>query len=842
MQKHLLLLSFLTLLLASCAAPEPPRETQSGAGVALDWWSFSRSYPGHFIPAKKYETAYKQLAAQAVTRSTEADWQALGPKNIGGRTLCLAFHPTEPSTIYAGSASGGLWKTETAGEGYVGWEKVMIDFPVLGVPAIAINPDNPDEMYIGTGEVYNSAETRPGTVDRYTRGSYGIGILKTTDGGATWTKSWDRDFSDLTGVTDMKIMTSDPDVVFAATSEGLYRTQNAGANWELVLDLPMASHLALHPTDPNIVFVTVGSLFDGDDSGIYRSTDGGSTFTLVENGAPVGYSGKARIKFSPANANIMYCSAADYNGTNQEYGLFRSEDGGDSWTLVNNENVPTYQGWFAHDVLLDPQDVETLLWVGVDAYKSVNGGFNIEQKTYWYAWDFGQTPVGGPEGPGDYVHADIHAVYPHPVVPNTYFAATDGGIFVSFDKGENWEGRNGSYQTQQFYADFSSHDLFPDLGIGGMQDNATAIYRGEDSWQRVIGGDGGSAKTHPTDNSIFYGTSQRLGLRRSTNGGNNFNFIAPDEADFENVCFIAPIEIYKPEPNVIYAAAQRVYRSTDSGDTWEATSDDFLDPALPVMVIGTAESDPTVLYAATAPEPFAPEAGPGKVFRSTNSGATWTWMSDLPDRLCTDISIDPTDADRVFVTFSGFDTGHLFKTEDGGATWTNAAPDLPDLPTNTVAIDPLFPQNIYIGNDIGVWLLEDDAETPTLTPFQTGLPGATMVMHLDIQDSNRRLRAATHGSGVWDSPLFEPPSAVDAPAAEATFMVFPNPAREVINVRFSEPVQTLTELRLYDTSGRFLRARAVAAGSLTAKMPVENLAKGVYILQVGGESLVVEKL
>ena len=303
-------------------------------------------------------------------------------------------------------------------------------------------------------------------------------------------------------------------MVYAATTEGLYRTVDSGGNWELLLDLPMASHLAINPDNPDIVFLTVGS-YQNEVSGIYRATDG-ENFTAIPD-APSGYTGKARIKIYDGDSNIMYLSAADSNGTNN-YGLYKSTDGGTNWNKVNSQNVPTYQGWYAHDVAIDPTDDDLAIWVGVDLYKTTNSGGSLSQKSYWYNWDFGQTPVGGSEGPGDYVHADIHAVYWHPTIANTVYLACDGGIFVSTDNGENWEGRNGSYQTQQFYANFSSSNTLEDRAIGGMQDNATAIYLGEDSWSRVIGGDGGGAAYHPTNPLIMYGTSQYLGLRKSSNG------------------------------------------------------------------------------------------------------------------------------------------------------------------------------------------------------------------------------------------------------------------------------------------------------------------------------------
>ena len=166
-------------------------ETESGAAQAMEEWALLRSYPDGRIWQRNLSEAFEQRQLELVFRDENPDWEALGPKNFGGRTISLAFHPTDPNIIYVGAAGGGLWKTTTAGVGAQAWERVPLGHPVLGVSAIAINPDNPDEMYIGTGEVYNYTVASPGVSDRLTRGSYGIGILKTSDGGQSWQKSLD---------------------------------------------------------------------------------------------------------------------------------------------------------------------------------------------------------------------------------------------------------------------------------------------------------------------------------------------------------------------------------------------------------------------------------------------------------------------------------------------------------------------------------------------------------------------------------------------------------------------------------------------------------------------------
>ena len=810
-------------------------EKFSGAGQSMDQWMAMRSYPNGKIDQGSYQRAFdqKQLNQRLRGGTPGCDWEALGPKNIGGRTLCLAFHPDNPDVMFAGSAGGGLWKTTTAGVGYTAWERIPTGFPVIGVPSIAIDPNNGDVMYVGTGEVYNYEAAAPGNINRITRGSYGIGILKTVDGGATWTKSLDWNLDEMKGVQEVVINPMNSNTLFAATTDGLFRSYNAGASWTSIDDLTMAVDIEISPADTSLMLVSYGNM-NSPDKGVYRSTDGGDTFTptaLVNN-----YTGKTMIAWSSADPQVVYASVANEFET---VGLYRSTDAGQSWNLQNTEDVPKYQGWYSHDVVVKPDDASFIVYVGVDSYRSSNAGLTVSQKSYWQEWDFGQVPVGGPEGSNLYVHADIHAVYYHPTDPNTIFLATDGGIFTSNDNGNAFEGRNGSYQTQQFYANFSNSLTDSLLAMGGMQDNATAIYIGDDAWVRVIGGDGMSSAINSENNDIIYGSYQYLGLRRSFNGGQNWMNIFPPEIDNEYVAFSGPYELAPSQQSTLYAGSTRLYRSDNDGGSWYNPTPGNIDGQNMIFRMAIAPVEPDLIYVSTAPNSFISDSPPpGKLFKSVDGGADLTEMQGLPQHTISDIAFHPTDMETVFVTYSGFGVNHVYKTENGGTDWIAIGDGLPDVPTNTVIVDPVHTDHIYVGNDLGVYWSDNGGLNWEL--FSEGLPDATMVMHLSISPSDRKLRAATHGIGVYQSDLAEPVATDDVYSPTALQLnAFPNPADELLTIAFELPEAVNTTILIYDVQGRLMQRseeQQLLAGAQQRQVVVADLMAGLYYYTLLGES------
>jgi photosystem II stability/assembly factor-like uncharacterized protein len=819
--RQLYFLGFIFLFFA-CTHQTGENKKLSEAGEAFRMWDLARTYPDGRFYTEKYTQALELKAAQQAmkTQNRNGAWEALGPKNIGGRTLCMAIHPQDSNQIWLGSASGGIWKSNTAGNGVDAWQYVETGFPVLGVSAIAIDPENPNVLYAGTGEVYNMENSMPNVAIRVTRGTYGIGILKSEDGGQSWFKSLDWSYGDLRGVQDIKINPLRPQTVYAATTEGLLRSYDSGENWTTVHATPMAVDIEINPADTNYVFVSHGSLDDNALSGIYRSIDGGSSFQELTNGLPGSWSGKALLDLHPLQTNLLVASIGDAFA---QKGLYKSADNGSSWTLVNNTDVCTYQGWYSHDVAMHPVNSDTLIWVGIELWKSVDGGQQVDKKSSWSSWYFGQVPVGGPEGPGYYVHADIHRVYY--ANENKVYCVTDGGLFVSYDGGENWHGRNGGYQTQQFYANLGNSSTDPNVCIGGMQDNSTAIYTGDDAWTRVLGGDGECAAINADDDQIMYGSSQYLAIRRTANGGQNWQNVTPSGAQSEQRSFNGPFELAPADQNVIYAGAQSVFRSDDGGFNWNNASGGPLSANHMVLSMAVDPSNTDQVWVSTYP--FSGNGGV-RLYRVDASNGSAVQLPGLPDRICMDIAVHPQDGNTAYAVFGGFNTQHVWKTQNGGFSWTAIDGDLPDIPTNTIVIDPEFPEIIYIGNDIGVWVSKDSGAS--WEPFSEDAPSSMLVMHLSIT-GDKKLRAATYGLGVWQTDAAEPVAVKNPVIDVAGLKLFPQPASNQLSISYFLNADAKVHCKVLDMHGRLMLEKNLGArfsGSHTDQLDVSRLPAGAY--------------
>jgi len=732
-------------------------EDFSGAGKSLDAWSFARSYPLEKIKVNKFTESHEiKQRLLSTNSSNRSDWEPLGPQNFAGRILAITVDPNHPNTLYAGAASGGLWKSIDDG---ANWNYLSTGMPVLGVSSIVINPDDSNEMFIGTGEVYGDFDpddmdpnqsTGQGYTIRYRRGTYGIGILKTTDGGLTWDYSldWSQE-EELKGVNCLEISKFNSDVLYAGTTDGLFHSVDGGTTWNNILNLPNVMSLAMHPTNDGTMLVGVG-VFGSAGSAVYRSTDG-INFTPV--GLP-DFTGKATMDFSKSDPNIAFASIGNYDET---VGLFRSTDGGINWTLANDYDYAKYQGWYSHDVAINPTNPSTVLVGGINVYRSTNEGQTLIPESDWLLWNLSAFPVEGPEQlPGDFIHADIHQVIYHPNIPNKIYVASDGGIFKSENDGLAFVSANSGLQTVQFYQKFSSSLSDPDFAMGGLQDNATAVYRGNLAWERKIGGDGFGTVIDPNDDRSVWGSLYYMRLFYSDDKAENFNSntgILPgcggvDPACFSN--FSAPICFAPSSPNQrLYGASNIVY-TIENGTTRTATNGgNPLDGNNPVNCLAASPTDHNLVYAGVAPL----YTSPAKMFKSENGGDTWTEVTNgLPDRFPMEVMVDPCDNNVVYTVFGGYDLlSHVYKSEDGGGSWNTLGEDLPDVPTNTIFIDPENTQDIYVGNDIGVFVSTDGGDT--WMTYSTGLPDACMVMSLSYTAASRKLRVATHGNGVYETDL-----------------------------------------------------------------------------------------
>jgi len=267
------------------------------------------------------------------------------------------------SCVLAGTAGGGLWKTTTQGVGQNAWEFVPTGFPVLGVASIAIDPDNPNNIIIGTGEVYGNGHAEPGEINRLTRGIYGLGILKTSDGGSSWTQVLDFAQENLKGVQDLEYNPQNSQEVYAATTDGLFQSLDGGDNWSLIFDEPNCMDVEVNPDNGDIVYVSQGNFnydLDPNLSGIFKSTNKGSSFTeLIDEGLLSAWSGSAKIYIDPQDANTLFASiqVGWFNtGSTTPAGIFKSTNAGVTWVNINNQNIAKYQGWYSHGLAINPNN------------------------------------------------------------------------------------------------------------------------------------------------------------------------------------------------------------------------------------------------------------------------------------------------------------------------------------------------------------------------------------------------------------------------------------------------------------------------------------------------------
>jgi len=837
---------------------------RSGALEALQQFTFARAYPNEDIPRAAsfaaFEFTRKNLSRARLHKSNVLDeWQSIGPHNRGGRTLALAFNPQNSNTIYAGSASGGLWRSFTAGRGALAWGRVPTGFPVLAVSSIAFAPNDSSTIYIGTGEVYNVQGAQPGQVNRATRGFYGIGILKSTDGGASWSPSLDWSYEQQRGVWAVKINPLNRNTVWAATTVGTYKSTDAGATWRLAHPVSLAMDLVIHPTDTNTVLVSCGN-FTSTGYGLYRTTNGGTTWQKTAQGLPSSYNGKTMLALSPSNPSTIYASIGNgfTPGVNNFSWLARSTDAGASWQVLSTQDYSQWQGWFAHDVAVNPSNPNEVFAIGINAWKSTNGGITLAQKSFSQPFS-GQVPPGGPEGLPQYVHVDQHDLLYHPTNHNIIYFACDGGVFRTRDGGETFEGCNGGYQTTQFYNGFASSQNDSNLAIGGLQDNNTVIYKGTVAWSLGnIGGDGGWAAIDPTNDNVLYGTSQVLNLNKSLTGGRSWFNISPPDNNRITI-FEAPFVVGFDNPSIIYAGRDLIYKSVNGGTQWTTTNGAIPLDGNPAVAMAISQQNNNVVYVATAPL----ISSPPRVFRTRDGGNTWQSISaQLPNRVPTDLAVDPNDDRNVYITYSGFGTSHVFKSNNSGDTWQDIGIGLPDLPTNAVIVDPLYPNHVYVGADLGVYASTDGGNT--WRDFNEGVRDALLVFDLSISSSNRKLRAVTHGNGVYERSLLPGViSGVESPEVTVTDFTleqnYPNPFKRSTEGSRRSPQTAIAftlrrdapvSLKIYSLQGREVRTLMAHEMKSVGRHQVQwdgkdatgqSVASGVYLYRLAAGAQVASR-
>ncbi len=671
------------------------------------------------------------------------NWVPLGPTlvpNNGlsypaagiGRVNCIRFDPQNPNIIWVGTPGGGLWKS---GNGGTSWTSNTDQFTNLGISDIAIHPANSQIMYIATGDA-DAGDT------------YSYGVLKSTDAGQTFSATG-LSFAVNNGVRIARILIDpvNPDILIAATNSGIYRTANAGTSWSNVQSGNFYD-LEFKPGDNQTVYAST-YLNGGTTGSVYRSVNNGSTWARITNGLPVSDVIRIALAVSEQNPNVVYALAG--NATDYGYkGLYKSTNSGTSFTLVHSSpNILTHeedgtgsggQAWYDLAIAASPLDANTVYVGGVNVWKSTNGGSTFTITGHWYAGGAGNIP---------FIHADQHALEFQPGT-STIFSGNDGGIRKSTNAGGLWNDLSNGLQIMQFYRLSNSHTN-ANIIAAGAQDNGTHRMN-NGSWAVVYGGDGMECIIDYTNANIMYATYQYGNLARSTNGGASFSSIVPAGAG--DGAWVTPYVIHPISNTTLYAGYNDIYKTTNSGSGWTMV---YSNPngSTKFESMAISKSNPDVVYAGTY----------NKLYKTTNAGTNWTDVtSGLPvsSTSITYIAISATDANKVWVTFSGYNAANkVFYSANGGSSWTNVSSGLPNLPVNCIVYEDGSADALYAGTDVGVYY-KDNSQAWTM--FASGLPNV-IVNELEIHYPTSKIRAATYGRGIWESDLYV---AVVAPVADFT--------------------------------------------------------------------------
>ncbi|MGE0441365.1 MAG: WD40/YVTN/BNR-like repeat-containing protein [Gemmatimonadales bacterium] len=686
-------------------------------------------------------------------------YRLVGPYD-GGRASRATGVPGDPATYYLATASGGVWKSTDGG---VRWNPIFDDQPIASIGSIAVAPSDPNVVYVGSGEANIRGNVQPGN-----------GIYKSTDAGKTWSHVWTQEGQ----IGTMIVHPKNPDVAFAAVlgrafapnpERGVYRTTDGGKSWTQVLkkdDKAGASDVALDPNNPRIVFAGFWEtrrypwdlVSGGPGSGLYRSRDGGDTWTqLAGRGLPRGIWGKVGVAVAPSNGSRVYALIEADSG-----GLFRSEDGGDSWTLINDSRLVRQRAWYYTTMTVNPANQDEVWFPQVPMLRTIDGG-----KTLTFVQNV--------------PHGDNHDVWFDPANPKRMIVANDGGGAVTVNGGESWlAARPPIGQCYHIAADNRTpyHVACAEQDLGTAQGPSHSLTRGgigASLWIDVGGGEAGHIVSRADDpNIVFAGEYLGIITRYDDRTGQTRNVSAypenPSGHGAEDAKYrfqwTAPIAASPHDPNVIYHAAQVLFKTTDGGQSWTAISGDLTrnDKAKQRWAGGPITGDNTgVEFYATI---FAVAESPkqagviwtgsddGLVQVTRDGGRTWTnvtsAMPGFPEwGTVSLIEASPHDAATAYVVVKNYRLGdnapYLYRTTDFGATWKRLDAGLPrDVWLHAVREDPIRRGLLYVGTQLGVVFSPDDGTT--WRKLQLNLP-PVQVADLIVKEND--LVLGTHGRSIW---------------------------------------------------------------------------------------------
>ena len=730
-------------------------------------------------------------AAQPLSEGlfSEMRWRMIGPFR-GGRTVAASGIPGNTNVFYAAANNGGVWKTTDAGRV---WTPIFDDQPTGSIGALAVAPSRPDTLYVGSGEGLQRPDL-----------SVGDGIYKSTDAGKTWAHLGLRDAQQIAGLT---VDPRDPERVYAAVlghpygpnaERGVFRSTDGGRTWTKVLykdENTGASAVALDPSNPDVVYAALWAArqgpwedgeWQGPESGLFKSEDGGTTWKKLTKGLPTFAEGLGRIGFcvSPADPRRLY---ATVDASPEKAGIYVSNDAGGSFTRANGESRVWGRGDDFAEVRAHPKNRDEVWAANTSTYRSTDGG-----KTF--------TPVKGAPGGDDY-----HTIFIHPENPDVILLASDQGTTISVNAGATWSSWYNQPTAQLYHV--STDDRFPYWVYGGQQESGSVAIasRGDSGaisfrdWHPVGAEEYGYVAPDPLDPDVVYGG--KLSRFRHSTGDVQDVSPAPVRGKYRFLR-TAPVLFSPVDPHVLFYAGNVLFKTTNGGKTWDVVSPDLTreTPDVPASIgvyrtpemakqprrgviytVAPSKKDVNVIWAGT---------DDGLIHRTADGGKTWVDVTPPGLTAWSKVSLidaSPFDDLTAYAAINRFRLDdlrpHVYRTHDGGKTWKEIVKGLPDDPVNAIREDPVREGLLFAGTERMVHVSFDDGEN--WQPLRLNMP-ATSIRDLVVHGDD--LVVATHGRGFWILDDLTPLRQLDAKTAlGAPFLYAPQIA---IRVRRSRNTDT----------------------------------------------------
>ncbi|WP_196886430.1 VPS10 domain-containing protein [Aureivirga sp. CE67] len=711
------------------------------------------------------------------------NWEELGPTyynqtsgwNPGvGRITSLAYNPENHDEIYIGTPNGGIWKTLDKGES---WTPLTDNFNNMEAYALAVDPSNPSTIYWGS-------------VDGY--------IYRSTDSGATW-----ETFTQLTsigGILEIAVHPTNPDVIYAAMSNGgFWRTHDGGETaWENILEVGTTTDVQFNKENPNIVYLS-GTKF-------HKVYVDNSEPTVTHN---FGNHQKA-IGLTAANSDKIY--VLEENGAGGFNAFYVSDDGGDTFTELDHTgyNYLGYSTWADSAGGQAPRDMAIAVSqtdenevhiAGILTWRSTNGGLGFQNTSDWIPGNAFEKNVG-------YCHADVDLIE---MIDEELFVASDGGLFVA----ENTASINANYYKdlstglgiRQFYK-FGISQTQNTVIAAGSQDNGGSVYHeNTGQWKDWIGADGMESFVDKDNSNIIYGSIYYGQLYKSINGGNTSSGM-PQVFQGD---WVTPFEQDPIASNTIYGGGKTLYKTTNGAITWNPISPTFGDHITDIEVANT--NNQIIFFGVN-----------NTLYRSTNGGTTWEDIDGLNGRIL-DIAVHPTNPNKIAICIR--DEEGIYVSNDGGDTWESYKKNLPDFNPTAVAWQDDEDNGLYVGMNYGIYFTSDYFEE--WYPFNNNLPNVR-IEELEINYVNQHIYVCTYGRGVWKSPLYDRWLSVENEKQLDKLKIYPNPASDKINLKWTE--DTEVSIRVIDQRGRIVKY--IKNVNLVDKYEVDisNLDKGMYFIKL----------